>query len=55
MAPNVSIELKKDVISDDTSSYEMHVGYTGLGFSLIPSRWTMKTQHTKAINCSSSL
>ena len=29
---------KKNVISDDTSSYERHVGYTGLSFSLKPSR-----------------
>jgi len=48
-APNASIELKKNVISDYTSSYDIHVGYTGLGFSLNPPRRTTRKQHAKAI------
>jgi len=44
MAPNASIELKKKVISDDTSSYELYAGY-----SLNPSKRTMRKYYTKAI------
>jgi len=33
----------------DTRSYEIYVGYTGLHFSLNPSRRTMRQHFTKAI------